>query len=326
MREARAHGWVARTTEYNLGIEMSTVEREEYNDLKTKFQTFFDKFDNNFGIMKKCAAKPTPKQFTTADGRVIYLEPWCVERAKDVGWRGNSAQLAYEIEIENQGIPKTHRRSVWGGDLCHPYHPEKLQIFAINGMRLMGKMKQFMYKAISKVDAAEKIIRNVPGKVITFAEVCETADLLAARLGPEAVVYHSSLPTLIVNGKKISCKKQKLLALESIKENRARVLCSAKALDEGTDIPDLEWGIITSFTSSGRQLIQRTGRPGRKHIFSSGIEKVARMVTIYLKDTKEYYWMVKAQRRNPSIIWVDTVEDILREEGLLKVEEGLIAQ
>lgn len=315
--EARRNRWVAQTREYNLGITMTDEEQEEYDKLKDEFQNLFDKFDNSFDRVKKCCAPIEPKVYTVPGTNLIRCyPPECVKRAQEVGWRGNTAEEAYRIFVRNKTLPKKEKRSVWGGDLMHPYHPEKLFIFAINCMRVNMKMKQFVYRFPRKIDVAEELIRGLNLKTITFAEVTESADEIKRRFGDEAVVYHSSLKTTMIEGKKVTAKNQKLLALKAFMENRARIVASAKALDEGTDFPDVELGVSTSFTSAPRQRRQRRGRVGRLFFFEDGEEKEAIMVYIYIKKTKEYYWLTNAQEKDKRITWVDSVNEILEKEGM----------
>jgi superfamily II DNA or RNA helicase len=294
--------------------------------IEKHFQNHFDKFDNSFELLKKCSGSSDPKRYYfESNNQVVYYESECVKRAKELGWIGNTAYQAYTIMQRNSELPVRERSSVWGGNLSHPYHPEKLHIFAINAMRLMGKMKQFCYKLPSKINAAEEIIRAFSTmRYITFAQVVETADELSMRLGSEAVVYHTSLKSKVIDGVKISPAKQKKQALEKYAAKEVRGVLTAKALDEGADFPDLELGIVTSFTSAPQQRTQRNGRVGRLYFYASGDEKEATMVYIYAKDTKEYYWLRNAQKKDPRTKWVNSVREILAMEGLLPEAEQAI--
>src|SRR5690606_3596819 len=110
--------------------------------------------------------------------------------------------------------------NLWGGDMSHPYHPDKLRGFAIHGMNMMRSITGFIYQYASKVDACEALIRGLSRKTITFAERQMTADALAERLGEEAVVYHTNITK--AEGKSKKATKQD--ALGDILEGRKRIL------------------------------------------------------------------------------------------------------
>jgi len=317
-REATLNGWVSKIREYNLGIEMSATEREEYGSLKRQFQAMFDKFENDFELMKNCSfgAKPGFHQPTAR-----YYEPTVVKYAKRMGWRGNDAVTAFSNYMQNQTRARGTKISVWGGDMNHPFHPDKLNGFAVNGMRLMRKMKEFVYHLESKVQIGYELITQLPYKIITFGEVVATAERLHEMLGDSAVIYHSKMKAKVVNGRKISGAQLKRDSIVSIKSNKVRIILTAKALDEGADFPDLECGIMFSRTSSDTKHTQRTGRVARSFTYEDGRLKVAVIINLYIKDTKDYNWLIKAQRRDASVIWVESVVEILEAEGVLEAEE-----
>lgn len=314
MWECRRNGWVSQMSEYNLGVQMSEEEMIHYTDLKDRFQKQFDKFGGDFGIMKDCAQNIRPRMLLNKiTGKWFYYEAPAVNRARLMGWRGNSAEQAYRIMRENEQRPRGQKLAVWGGD-DHPYSPERVQVYAINGMKLNREMVAFIHGMRAKIDVAEVLIRTITMKAITFAEKIETAEELASRLGDQATVYHSDIKASMVNGKKVSGAQRKRDAIADFKNGKYRVFCTAKSVDEGADFPDVELGVTLSRTSAPRQYIQRRGRISRKHTFPDGREKYAIMVNVYVKDTKDYNWLVKSQKAEAGIVWVDSVEEILENE------------
>ncbi len=316
--EARRNGWISAYREYNLGLEMTEVEKEEYAALRSQFQAMFDKFNNDFTVMKNCSFSAIPKFYEETNS---YSTPAVVKRAMALGWRGNSAYQAYMIMLDNESRPRGQKVNIWGGQLNHPYHPDKLHGFAINGMRVMRAMKEFVYKAPSKLIAAKKLIDHFKYKTITFGELTETAEDLKEMLGNNAVVYHSAVKAQIIEGVKVAGAKLKRDAIQKVKTDPAvNVICTAKALDQGFDFPEAEMGIILSRTSNPTQQIQRRGRVIRKHTFADGTEKEGIIVNIYLKDSKDFNWLKAAQKEVNSIgvQWVDSVEDIIEAESELR--------
>lgn len=321
IQECRRNGWVSEFTEYNLGIELSEEEKEAYDSLKRQFQAMFDKFKNDFELMKNCSfsAKPIYNEET----RTVSV-PTVVRLAISYGFRGNPPLVAYRIMKANEDRPRGHKVSVWGND-NHPFHPETLHGFACNGMRLMRVMKEFVQKAPSKVEAALRLIEAFHCKTITFGERVETAEAIKEHLGDSCVVYHSQVKAQMVNGSKVAGAKLKRDAVLKIKTDPSTlVIATAKALDQGFDYPGAELGLILSRTSSPTQRIQRIGRIARKHTFEDGREKTGVVVNIYLKDTKDFNWLMASQKgqRGLGIYWVDSVDEILDAE----VETELVGE
>lgn len=319
IQEGRKYGWTSPFREYNLGLEMEPEEREKYNYWEKEYTKMVGKFNNDFGLMKDCSTTINP-YMVEQDGMTLYLAPSVVKQARKYGWKGNSARVAMDIKESNDRRPRGERKTnMWGGDMNHPYHPDKLRGFAIHGMTMMRSITQFIYSYERKIDACEALIRGLERKTITFAERQASADQLAERLGDEAVVYH----TKIAKREGRSQKNTKRDVLDDILEGRKRILLAAKAVDEGFDWPEAEFGVILSRTSNPLQQIQRRGRLTRKHTFADGKEKEAVLVNIYIKDTRDVKWLSAAQEQGKGMLisWVDSVDEILEMES--EVAEGV---
>lgn len=318
MLEGRRNNWLPPFREYNLGIEMNPDEREQYNEVKNKFQSCIDKFESDFKLMVACSNNLKVSSFITPEGFHTYREPPVVTRAKALGWRGNDAKTAYGIQIANLTRERSQRWSVWGGNSTHPYSPERLAIHAINGVRYMQKMKKFIYDSQAKINAAAEIILAFKVRTITFAETIESAEKLAAKLGDKAITYHSKMKAIMVDGKKVAGKKLAAHVINKVEQGEALYLCTGKKLNEGADFPYMQLGVTTSRTSAPITYIQRRGRILRKYTMDDGSDKWAVVVNIYIKDTKDYAWLIKSQKKDQTVMWVDSVEELLEAEGLIE--------
>lgn len=320
LEEARKNKWIAPYNEYNLGIEMSDSERERYRETALKFQKMFDKFNNDFETMKACSSLKIFVNQTSVG--LEYKDPKAVRLARSYGWTGNSALRAYRITQENLSKPRGQKENVWGGNVMHPYHPDKLCGFAVNGMRLMREVKEFIYGLPSKIDAAIETCNAFSTyKTITFAEIIDTAEEIARRLGDKAVVYHSKIKAKIIDGKKTPGTVVRKQALERFRNHSdTLVIATARALDQGADFPEIRLGITLSRTTNPIQQTQRRGRVARKVEYEDGTEKSAIFVNIYVKDTKDVNWLGKAQKNDVGVIWVDSVQEILQSELSLAEE------
>jgi len=294
LEEARQCGFIAPYQEFNLGIEMSIDDSKSYADDQDYYNSIMGTFQWDFGMLRRPAVSYKPVY--TPGG---YRGSFCEELARKYGWKGNTAMEAFKLM-------ESGSKNIWGGNQEHPYHPQKLYLKAVQGMRLMHKIKTTIQKYPAKLDAAVEIINRLPElKVITFAELTETADEMTKRI-PDSASYHSSMEVFDSAGKKLSKKKAKDYIINQVNSGVIRRINTAKALDEGADFPEIALGIRISGTSSPTQQTQRRGRVVRKHA-----DKQAVMVNIYLKNTKEVQWLSKAQGYSEDIVWVDNIDEII---------------
>ena len=134
-----------------------------------------------------------------------------------------------------------------------PSHP------AVSYLLKTWERKKVSNLARTRIQCALAVLQQLPGdtRAILFCErISQAQDMLALlrrRMGNIGVLYHSEMSG--------EARKRNL---EAFRENRARVLISCRALDEGIDVPDANVGIVLSSSSVTRQRIQRLGRILRK--------------------------------------------------------------
>ena len=83
--------------------------------------------------------------------------------------------------------------------------------------------------------------------------------------------------------------------LEKFKKGLYRIIVTTKVLDEGTDVPDANMGVILSGTGSKREFIQRLGRLLRP---KKDAENTANLIEIISSDTSEIF---TSNKRNKGI-------------------------
>jgi len=158
---------------------------------------------------------------------------------------------------------------IFGGQ----WSPEKTAI-----RRAITKRRGIISNAKNKlIKAIELIQENKDQKIIVFTEYIKTIKELEKKLEKLQIsvcVYHSSMKA-----------SEKAASVKNFKLGRCSVLLSAKALDEGLDVPDCDVGIIVAGTSTKRQTIQRVGRILRKG------KQTAKLYQIYAKNTKDSDWV-----------------------------------
>jgi superfamily II DNA or RNA helicase len=119
--------------------------------------------------------------------------------------------------------------------------------------------------------------------------------------------------------KKLGGTKLKADAIKRFADNRTkiRVINTAKALDQGFNVEDIELAIITSSSTNPTQHIQRVGRAVRKHIYKNGQKKRPIVVNIYIKDSQDEKWLKQRQTDpktgkpiNSKVTWIKSIDEI----------------
>lgn len=159
---------------------------------------------------------------------------------------------------------------------------KSLEMLLFKRKRLVNESKQRKYVA------ARIILDNLDRKKILFCEsisqaeeikrICEAKGLVTA-------IYHSQLK-----------QTERIGILSDFQADFYHTLIGCKALDEGFDVPNIDFGIIVSQTKTDRQRIQRLGRTIRK------CENKRKPIIYTLYTTEdEYRLLYEEQFHNPEI-------------------------
>lgn len=155
---------------------------------------------------------------------------------------------------------------------------EYLDILIYKRMRLINNSEQRKYVA------AKIILQNLDRKKIVFCESIEQAEEI------RRICYDNGLDTAIYHSK--MSRKDRLAALFQFQKNYYHTLIGCKSLDEGFDVPDIDFGLIVSQTKTSRQRIQRLGRTIRKS------NNKQRPVIYTLYTTKDEERLLREERFN----------------------------
>lgn len=294
---ALREGYISPFIEFNLALELSEREQEQYNKLSDIIKNNINKFGKNGIVLAtKCVSGGKHK-----DGKKYEASHFVYGWAHHKGWRKN-------LDVSNPQSAQIEE--LW--------NPRKIFGYAINLLNAIRKRKNMLYSSDVKLDACVKILHKFSDiKSIVFSQSTAFADKLNLQLNYEdlnSVVYHSQLPTELrpnKNGKLIKFGKVRLkrLALEKIKSWKAGILCTASSLDKGLDIPEIALGLTASGTSNFTQYKQRGGRAKRINLFND--DKVALLINLYFKDTKDETWLRKRQSKsNHTIYEISSIDDI----------------
>ncbi len=216
----------------------------------------------------------------SADGIISQFELWNIRvPAND----SEEKQLARD----NRAISMEFKRGHDIGDQISP----RLR-------NLLMRRSRHSQRVRSRIPAAVALVERFSGRRgLVFHESIESANEISAELvrrGHRARPYHSQLgaPTRYLN---------LLLYIRG----QVDVLVTCRALDEGLDVPQAEFGVISASTASIRQRIQRLGRVLRPH----PDKKAATIVTMYVLPSEAETLRIESEKLEgiAKVRWFETV-------------------
>lgn len=159
---------------------------------------------------------------------------------------------------------------------------QKKNGYALKLLKLYGQATRIKYNATHKLDAIKDIVAIEKGqKIIIFSESIEFAERVGDEI-PESYVVHSKLAKNVV-----------LNRLSAFRKANQGILIAPRMIDEGYDVPDASVAIISSFSRSSRQMIQRDGR-----ILRMNKDKYAKRYTLILETIEENKYYSILERTN----------------------------
>lgn len=282
--EARELGFISDFIEYNLGIALSKIEREDYLRYTSIIDSSFDIFRKDILLVQRCLNGGKDKY-----GEYYSGLHWATSLAMKNGWNRN---LDFNI-LENR-------------ELDDNWNPNNLIVKARRIMKAIRERKQLLYMASNKYTTTIALLKKIDKvKTIVFSESTSFADrltILAQERNIPSACYHSNLKTKMVtsqkSGKLVKYGKlrQKKDIIEAIKTGKIRGLFTSKSLDRGLDVPDIRCGITTSGTSNPTQYKQRGGRVKRIEANIFGENILVLLVNLYCINTVEESWLKYRQK------------------------------
>ena len=298
-QEGIKEGYISPYIEYNLSVELTGEEKEEYARLSKIISENLNKFPKGIGLKVASA---------------------CLSGGYHKGKKWTNTQMVYGYASSKGWVKNMDLTDAKNAQINDIWNPHKIFGYAQRLMNSIRLRKNILYNAESKYQTCIDICNKFEGiKTILFSQSTSFADKLNLLLNEDkpnsSVVYHSALKTILAPSPKTNKLikfgkvRRKRLALENIKTGKATRLCTASSLDKGLDIPDLGIGITSSGTSNFTQYKQRKGRSGRIDMFNS--DKKALLVNLYVKDTREENWLKERQSKSTNIIhFITSVDEI----------------
>ena len=331
--EAEQNKWVTKSQVINYAIELTEEEMEAYKKAENMIDENFNKFNRNLDTVYKCLQGGDIEH----EGSIFPVSAfkYCTYIAEQHGWCEE-----YQGYMRN-GFPLSwDKDSVqFVQDICATWTPEKVMAYAKKVSSGIRHRLDIVYMAKNKIQATLRLLEYYKDKqTIIFGQRTDFCTLVTkainSRFGDIAIEYHSNIesralkidvhgnPTLIggnefavyATGKNKGSPKifgatvLRRLAIETIRQNRARVLVTGSALDRGLDVPRIELGIVTGFTQNENQNKQRQGRISRIDIENENKEAI--FVNLYVPNTKEHQFLLKQQRQSNEAIWINDLKQL----------------
>mgnify|MGYP003645225012 CR=1 FL=1 len=227
---------------------------------------------------------------------------------------------------------------------------KEYQIAALQGQQFTAMRLNFLNNLEQKIVATVDLINEFGLKTITFSQSTQFADEVNNRIGKRAVAYHTKLQPYYRNekktksfktergaiqyaikhkckytsmdnewiaywteAKKVGITVQKREALDNFSNNKGGVdvICTARALDQGFNVEDVEIGINASGSSNPTQYVQRSGRVARNYTYKDGTKKQGIFVNLYVPNSRDKSSLDRAQVGSLNVIELDSIEECI---------------
>lgn len=300
-QEAVNRGWIEPVREVNLQVDMTMAEQLEYDRTHKWFKQLHGFFKGDFNLAMACL-KGGPEVAT----------------------------VAHDESVDTQTVRKN----------------------AMNWFKTMNKRKTLLYESGSKLKVALELAKALKDKKKIYFGVSAGFAADIADKVPGAVEYHSNVKSRDVQVIKEKIYKTdagvrkakdkfegatvetnddgtwtlkypkterwgptkiKEHAIDALKEGKITTISSAKALEEGLDIQDLEYAIITSRYKSVIPYKQIRGRIGRKITEGELADKKPVMINLVHPGTADENWLAQAQVNSKGVKTFTSVEELLQE-------------
>jgi len=155
--------------------------------------------------------------------------------------------------------------------------------------------KSIAQNAKQKLTVAKQLVDLFPEHyTITFSETNDFTTKLHKLCGDRAVMFHSKMK---------ESEKTDALKLFADRRTKKNIINSTKALSEGYNVPVINMGIVTAFTSKANTIIQRITRACR---YIEG--KRAILFILVVPNTQEEQWLKNALKDVSNVRYFDSFE------------------
>lgn len=299
--EAIMNNWVSDYVELNVPVSLSEFEKIRYEHFSSIITDKLKFFGGDFDLALKCLSGNNKEKIS-------------------------NYQYSLNFAVKNGWKRIDHTSNKESIDLDNQYNPKVVMDNAKTLITTTQQRKKLLNHLIDKSKVTLKLVEKFKGKkIMIFSEDTNFADSIHKQIEEQftdnsafkentfSVLYHSNIKSRKLPSPKtgnlvtFGAKRLKDWTIDQIKTGKSNILVTAKALDAGFNVVDLEAAIITSGTSKYIQHKQRTGRTKR-----SFEDKHSIIINLYGVDTKEAFSLKKRQSRTNSskIVWIRQLNEI----------------
>lgn len=339
--EAVEHKWISPFVEYNILLELPQVDKARYERFSKPIYETLEMFrpivsmltreegkrlfESEFDLIQACHNGFSTNSLR-GDSIYITYDKLCNTLAQLLGWHTN-----LDITIpENDELNK-----LWSPHAIH----NRAKVF----MDYIKKRNEILIDHPAKMHMIGEIINMNTVPTICFNESTKFADSITeyinARFNPiyKAICYHSKIesrpmidPTtgeffLFTSGDRKGTPKIfgkdsiKKIVIQGMREGYYQFVSTAKALDEGVDIPTLEQVICTGGSTNPMTYQQRTARGKTIDIYNP--TKITRIFNLVFDDfvnsegelikSRDKTKLIARQIQSTSTIhWIKSLDEI----------------
>jgi superfamily II DNA or RNA helicase len=304
-KEAIQKGWIADFIEFNLAVPITAKEARIQVNLGKQIRYYMSKF-GDFYDMLSCMGKKNATNYANKHN----LDPNEV-----IKWATQGIRL---IHKRKEFLDTTEHKINAAVELIEEFNVRTITFsqsttFANEIAKRLGKKCKVYHSTMEsemrqvkkdKTYKTEKGARNYYNSLVELG-------------------YKPKFKTLkkgyVVEWKELKSFSGNAIANENVKsfiEGKTLILASAKALDQGFDVPDVLLGVDGSRSENPTQHTQRTGRVARNYTFEDGRKATKVYVNLYVpdwsvQDSRDERKLRQCQRKNAeNVIWVDDLEEL----------------
>jgi len=277
-QEALDRGWISDVLEINCPVFLTKEERVQQTELNKKISQYFN-FFGDFNLMSDCCSHKGASNYVNSNKIMLTT--------KEVQRKANIAMKL--IRQRKDFIDNTKHKLLLSKTLI-----EKLDLRTITfseSVEFAEKLKEHFVTAEIYHSNLKTYTKNVFDKKVKSYKTKKGANNFALALRKKGIPFTPSinngkyeLEYFDLKNKKFSNETQKKLAVENITKGKSSLILTAKALDQGFNVDDMEFGLETSRSRNPTQRIQRRGRIGRKFTYPNGVEKLGLYISLYIPD------------------------------------------
>jgi len=304
-KEAIAKGWINDFIELNVPVYLTRGEKDRLDALSRQIGHYAGKF-GDFDQMRACMNSGNAK---------LYAMQYFPSRDPD-----EKAKEIVRDAVQGQRCVQERQSFLYKTE-----HKVKATVDIINefGLKTITFSQSTQFADEVRAAVGKRAVAyhsNLETKMVNVVKTKEYAREESAKKYADMVngVYKwdDKVGKYVVRWKVpkkqgATARKRENLKRFSESTHGINTICTAKALDQGFDVPDVQLGIDASRTTNPTQHTQRTGRIARKYTYDDGTEKQGIYINLFIPNSQDEKWLRKCQKNADHVVWLDSVNECI---------------